>query len=200
MSCGVVRDGYEIRIVDEHDQPVPAGQPGELIVRSDVPWVLNAGYLNNPEATAEAWRNGWFHTGDAVKEDENGNIFFLDRIKDCIRRHGENISSFEVEAYVGEHPAVARCAAVAVKKADRAGADEEIKVVVELLPGQTLEAEALMRFLIPRMPRFMIPRYIEFIDTLPLTPTQKVQKRLLRETGAGPGVWDREAAGIAVPR
>ena len=200
MSCGAVRPGYETRIVDEHDQPVPVGEPGELIIRADTPWVLNAGYLNNPEATAEAWRNGWFHTGDACRQDAEGNVYFLDRLKDCIRRHGENISSFEVEAFVGEHPAVARCAAVAVRRSAQAGADEEIKIVVELKPGQTLDAETLTRWLIPRMPRFMVPRYVEFLDALPLTPTQKIQKRLLRETGAGPGVWDREAAGIVVPR
>lgn len=200
MSCGVVRDGYEARVVDENDQPVPDGQSGELIVRADHPWVLNAGYLNNPEATAEAWRNGWFHTGDAFIRDADGNFFFLDRLKDSIRRHGENISSFEVEAYVNAHPAVALSAAVAVKSSAHAGASEEIKIVVERAPGETLDAETLVRWLIPRMPRFMVPRYVEFIDALPLTPTQKVRKKVLRESGVGPDTWDREAAGIEVPR
>ncbi|MBX3481994.1 AMP-binding protein [Phenylobacterium sp.] len=200
MSCGVLRDGYQARVVDEHDQPVPDGQAGELILRADRPWVMNAGYLNNPEATAEAWRNGWFHTGDAVYKDADGNYFFLDRMKDAIRRRGENISSFEVEAYVNAHPAVALSAAVAVKKADHAGADEEIKVVVQCVPGQSVSAEELVRWLIPRMPRFMVPRYVEFIDALPLTPTQKVRKKVLRESGVGPQAWDREAAGIEVPR
>jgi crotonobetaine/carnitine-CoA ligase len=200
MSCGVVREGYEVRVVDENDQPVGPNEPGELILRADTPWVLNAGYLNNPAATAEAWRNGWFHTGDAFLRNEKGEFFFLDRMKDCIRRHGENISSFEVEAFVMEHPAVARSAAVAVKRSDQPGANEEIKVVVELLPGESLDAETLVRWLIPRMPRFMIPRYVEFMDALPLTPTQKVQKKLLRETGVGPDTWDREAVGIELPR
>lgn len=200
MSCGVQRDGYEVRVVDSHDQPVPPGVAGELIVRADAPWTLNAGYLNNPVATLECWRNGWFHTGDAFLQDTEGNFFFLDRLKDCIRRHGENISSFEVEAHVMEHPAVARAAAVAVKQSPRPGADEEIKVVIELKPGATLDGETLIRWLIPRAPRFMIPRYVEFVEALPLTPTQKVQKRLLRESGAGAAVWDREAAGIALPR
>jgi crotonobetaine/carnitine-CoA ligase len=200
MSCGVVRPGYEARVVDENDQPVPPNTPGELILRADTPWVLNAGYLNNPEATAEAWRNGWFHTGDAVQYDENGRFYFLDRLKDCIRRNNENISSFEVEAYVMDHPAVARAAAVAVKRSQQAGANEEIKIVVERVPGAELDAETLIRWLIPRAPRFMIPRYVEFMDALPLTPTQKVQKKLLRETGVGPDTWDREKAGIALPR
>jgi crotonobetaine/carnitine-CoA ligase len=200
MSCGVLRDGYEARVVDENDQPVPPRTPGELIIRADTPWVLNAGYLNDPAATAEAWRNGWFHTGDAFLCDENGQYFFLDRLKDCIRRHNENISSFEVEAYVMEHPKVARAAAVAVKKSDRAAADEEIKIVVEPLPGETVEPEELIRWMIPRVPRFMIPRYVEVMEILPLTPTQKVQKKLLRESGAGPHTWDREAAGVVLPR
>ncbi|TAJ72765.1 MAG: ATP-dependent acyl-CoA ligase [Phenylobacterium sp.] len=200
MSCGVVRDGYEARVVDANDQPVPDGEVGELIIRADRPWVLNAGYLNNPEATAEAWRNGWFHTGDAFVRDTAGNFFFLDRLKDSIRRHGENISSFEVEAYVNAHPAVALSAAVAVKASAHAGASEEIKIVVERLPGEALDAETLIRWLIPQMPRFMVPRYVEFIDALPLTPTQKVRKKVLRDDGVGPRTWDREAAGIEVPR
>lgn len=200
MSCGVLREGYEARIVDADDQPAPDGQAGELILRADTPWVLNAGYLNNPAATTEAWRNGWFHTGDAMMRDAKGRYFFLDRIKDCIRRRGENISSFEVEAYVMAHPAVVLAAAVAVKRSEQAGADEEIKIVVQLAPGETLEPEELIQWLIPRMPRFMIPRYVEFMDALPLTPTQKVQKRLLRASGAGEQVWDREAAGVALPR
>lgn len=200
MSCGVVREGYEARIVDAFDQPVPVGETGELIIRADAPWVLNAGYLNNPEATQQAWRNGWFHTGDAFVADAAGNFFFVDRMKDCIRRRGENISSVEVEAYVDAHPAVARSAAVAVKHGDHAGADEEIKIVVERVPGQALEAEDLVRWLIPRTPRFMIPRYVEFIDALPLTPTMKVQKARLRQTGAHGDVWDREAEGVELPR
>jgi crotonobetaine/carnitine-CoA ligase len=200
MSCGAIRAGYEARLVDENDQPVAVGEPGELILRAETPWVLNAGYLNDPQATADAWRNGWFHTGDAFLQNAAGDFFFLDRLKDCIRRHGENISSFEVEAFVTEHPSVARTAAVAVKRSEHAGADEEIKIVVERLPGEALDAETLIRWLIPRAPRFMIPRYVEFIDALPLTPTQKVQKKLLRETGVGPATWDREAAGIELPR
>ena len=200
MSCGVQREGFEVRIVDEQDQPVPPGTPGELIVRASTPWLLNAGYLNNPEATVAAWRNGWFHTGDAFIQDEEGNFYFLDRLKDCIRRRGENISSFEVESFVNSHPAVARSAAVAIKRSATPEADEEIKIVVELEPGASLDAEALVRWLIPRAPRFMIPRYIEFVEALPLTPTQKVKKKLLREAGVGREVWDREAAGVELPR
>lgn len=200
MSCGVLRPGYEARIVDEHDQPVPDGEAGELILRAERPWVLNAGYLNNPEATAEAWRNGWFHTGDAFLRDPDGNCFFLDRLKDCIRRRGENISSFEVESYVEAHPAVARCAAVAARKSMAPGSDEEIHVFLQLHPEEGLQAADLIRWLTPSMPRFMIPRYVDFVEELPLTPTQKVRKAALREIGVTPATFDREAAGIALER
>ena len=200
MSCGVIRAGYEARVVDQHDQPVAVGQPGELVVRADRPWALNAGYLNNPEATNQAWRNGWFHTGDAFLCDARGNYFFLDRMKDCIRRNGENISSFEVEAYVNDHPAVFRSAAVAIKRSAMPGANEEIKIVVERHPGASLVAEELVRWLIPRAPRFMIPRFVEFIDAMPTTPTQKIRKTVLRDSGVGADVWDREAAGVEIPR
>lgn len=135
MSCGVLRDGYDARVVDAHDQPVPPGTVGELILRADVPWTMNAGYLNDPAATARAWRNGWFHTGDAFVCDAAGNFYFIDRLKDCIRRRGENISSVEVEAYVAAHPGVAECAAVAVKSSDEPAANEEVKVVVVRAEG-----------------------------------------------------------------
>ena len=106
-SCGRAADPvhYELRLVDEHDLPVPPGTPGELVARHTLPWTINSGYKNMPEATAEAWRNGWFHTGDQFAQDEDGNFYFLDRIKDVIRRRGENISSFEVETRGDEPPA-----------------------------------------------------------------------------------------------
>jgi len=202
VSCGKLRTGYpgyEIRIVDENDQDVAAGAVGELIVRSAAPWTMNAGYLNNPEATAIAWRNGWFHTGDAFSCDADGYYYFRDRMKDCIRRRMENVSSFEVESIVKRHPDVLDCAAVAVKLGTEAGADEEIRIVVVRRPGAKLEPQALMHWLIVNMPRFMIPRFIEFMDELPQTPTLKVQKVVLRNRSMA-GVWDREAAGIALPR
>jgi carnitine-CoA ligase len=202
VSCGKQRagyPGYEMRIVDENDQEVPPGVVGELIVRSAAPWTMNAGYLNNPEATAAAWRNGWFHTGDAFHRDADGYFYFRDRIKDCIRRRMENISSFEVESYVKKHPAVLDCAAVAVKMQDGQGADEEIRLVVVCKSGANVDAAELVRWLIPQMPRFMIPRFVEFMTALPQTPTLKVQKVQLRNRPIT-GVWDREAAGIELPR
>ena len=104
----------ELRIVDEHDLPVPVGEVGELIIRTERPWEMNVGYLDDAEATVRAWRNGWFHTGDAFRRDEDGNYFFVDRQSDTLRRRGENISSFQVEAEVVAHPDIAEAACVAV--------------------------------------------------------------------------------------
>ncbi len=172
--------GYELRLVDEHDREVAPGEVGELIVRSAAPWVMNAGYLNNPEATAHAWRNGWFHTGDAFSQDAEGRYYFRDRIKDTIRRRMENVSSFEVESYAKKHPGVLDCAAVAVRLGAQPSDDEEIRLVVVRRPDAAFDAAALHDWLVPRMPRFMVPRYIEFAEALPQTPTLKVQKAMLR--------------------
>lgn len=198
-AVGLLREGYphfEVRLVDEHDQEVPVGEPGELVVRTRVPWTMNAGYINMPEATAAAWRNGWYHTGDALRQDEQGAFYFQDRIKDAIRRRDENISSAEVELSVYHHPAVQEVAAIAA----RSEMDEEVKICVVLKPGEQVTPEELIEFLIPRMPRFMVPRYVEFLDELPKTPTAKIRKFELRADAINERTWDREAAGIVVPR
>jgi len=196
-SCGAVRPGNEVRIVDENDCEVAVGEVGELIVRTDRPWAMNSGYHGNPEATARAWRNGWFHTGDAFRRDADGNFFFVDRIKDAIRRRGENISSFEVEAEVTAHPHVQECAAVAVPS--ELGEDEVLVAVVPQ-PGVAFDPAQLVADLIPRMAHFMVPRYVRVVPELPKTPTGKVQKHLLRGDGVTADTFDREQAGIAVRR
>lgn len=196
-TCGRPRSGVDARIVDEHDCEVEPGAVGELIVRTDRPWAMNHGYFRNPEATVHAWRNGWFHTGDAFRVDAAGNYFFVDRIKDAIRRRGENISSFEVETEVGAHPAVKEAAAVAVASDD---GEDEVLVAVSLADGARLDPEELIRFLLPRMAHFMVPRYVRVVDALPKTPTQKVQKHLLRTEGVTADTWDRAASGIEVKR
>jgi crotonobetaine/carnitine-CoA ligase len=196
-TCGQVRAGYECRIVDEHDDELPRGVPGELIVRADKPWVLNAGYWDMAEKTAEAWRNGWFHTGDVCMQDERGEFFFVDRAKDAIRRRGENISSMEVEVTVVEHPAVVECAAFGV--AAEYG-EEEVKIAVVLAEDATFNAAELIQYLAQRMPRFMVPRYIEVVAALPRTPTEKVRKDQLRAAGITETTWDRDAVGMVLPR
>jgi crotonobetaine/carnitine-CoA ligase len=151
-----------------------------------------------PDKTIEAWRNGWFHTGDAFRVDADGNFYYVDRYKDAIRRRGENISSFEVEAYVNSHPEVVESAAIAVPS--ELGEDE-VKVCVVRSADSDLTPEALIEFLIPMMPRFMIPRFVEFADALPKTEaTLRVQKSKLREEALNDATWDREAAGIVLPK
>jgi crotonobetaine/carnitine-CoA ligase len=196
-TCGTPRPGVEVRIVDENDCEVAPGTVGELIVRTDAPWTMNHGYFRNPEATARAWRNGWFHTGDAFRADADGHYFFVDRIKDAIRRRGENISSFEVETEVCAHPAVKEAAAVAVPSEH---AEDEVLVAVSLVEGASLDPAELIRFLLPRMAHFMVPRYVRVVPELPKTPTQKVQKHLVRFEGVTADTWDRVAAGIEVKR
>ena len=188
-SCGTVRPGYDVRIVDEHDEEVPVGEVGELVVRSDEPWLLNAGYWQMPESTAAAWRNGWFHTGDGFRRDEEGNFFFTDRLTDSIRRRGENISSLEVEALIGAHPAVAEVAAFGVES--ELG-EQDVMVVVVRAPGSEVGADDLVADLAQSMPAFMVPRYVEFADSLPRTPTLRVRKVELRGRGVTEQTWDRE--------
>lgn len=196
-SAGRPRAGVDVRIVDENDCEVPVGAVGEMVVRTDYPWAMNHGYAANPEATAAAWRNGWFHTGDGFRRDENGNYYFVDRLKDAIRRRGENISSFEVESEVLAYPGIGEAAAVAVKSEI---AEDEVLVVITLKQGASFDPAGLLEFLRPRMPHFMIPRYIRVVDALPRTPTAKVQKIMLRQEGITEDTWDREAAGIVVKR
>ncbi len=196
-SCGQPRAGVELRVVDDNDCEVPRGSVGELIVRTDQPWAMNSGYYKNPEATAKAWRNGWFHTGDAFRVDDDGTFFFVDRMKDAIRRRGENISSFEVEAEVAAFPAVAEVAVYAVPSEI---AEDEVMCAVAAVPGTTIDLPALIEFLTPRLAHFMIPRYVRIVDALPKTPTQKVQKHILRSEGITADTWDREKAGIRIRR
>lgn len=196
-SCGRLRPGYEVRIVDDHDEELPTGQVGEIVVRSQIPWILNAGYYRMPEKTVEAWRNGWFHTADAGYVDSDGYYYFVDRRKDALRRRGENISSMELEAIVNEHPHILESAVIGVPSEF---GEDEVKVVVAVDPLSGFEPRSLIEYLIPRVPRFMVPRYIEVLETLPKTPTEKVRKDVLRQDGVNARTWDREAVGFHVPR
>jgi carnitine-CoA ligase len=197
-SCGrVVAELYEVRIVDESDQEVPPGMPGEAVVRSKQPWMMTNGYWNHPDWTAKAWRNLWYHTGDMLMRDENDNYYFVDRTKDAIRRRGENISSMEVENEVNSHPDVLECAVIPI---DSSATEQEVMTVVVPKPDRVIDHEQLIRFLEPRMAYFMIPRYIDIVAELPKTPTGKIQKHPLRETGLTATTWDREAEGVKLRR
>jgi crotonobetaine/carnitine-CoA ligase len=185
---------FDVAVVDEDDREVPAGEPGELVVRPKQPFVITTGYYGMPEATARAFRNMWFHTGDRAWRDDDGYFYFLDRIADAIRRRGENISAFDIECEVNLHPAVVESAAFGVPS--ELG-EEDVKLAVVRAPGTDLSAAELAAFCAAKLPSFMVPRYIEFVGELPRTPTDKVAKHELRamgDQGLTPGTWDREHA------
>lgn len=194
---GPVYPGFAARVLDEGGAELPDGVSGELALRTDEPLAFAAGYLNLPDKTREAWRDGWFHTGDRVIRRPDGYFRFVDRLKDSIRRRGENVSSFEVEQVLLSHPAVATAAAFPVRSEL---AEDEIMVALVLRADHALTPEALMEFCAPRLPYFAVPRYVEFVDALPLTENGKVQKFRLREQGITPTSWDREAAGYRLER
>lgn len=196
-TCGRPREGVDVRLVDQNDCEVAPGQTGELVLRCDRPWAMSHAYFGDAEATSRAWRNGWFHTGDAFRIDAAGHYRFVDRMKDSIRRRGENISSFEVEAEVCGHPGVLEAAAVGVPSPH---GEDDVLVALVARPGCVVDPRELITHLVERMPHFMVPRYVRIIDALPRTPTQKVQKHLIREQGVTGDTWDRELAGIRVRR
>ncbi|SOD72104.1 crotonobetaine/carnitine-CoA ligase [Jatrophihabitans sp. GAS493] len=192
-EAGFRRDCYELRLVDERGTDMPIGQSGELWVRPVEPLTVMSGYLNRPESNAEMMVDGWLHTGDVLRCDETGRYYFVDRVKDALRRRGENVSSFEVESVINQHPAVLESAVVAVRSQLT---EDEIRAIIVLREGYEFDPEQLTGFLIERLPYFMVPRYLETASSLPRTPTQKVRKFELRTSELGPDVWDREAAGI----
>jgi crotonobetaine/carnitine-CoA ligase len=194
---GPVFRGFEARVVDADDNEVPDGEAGELLLRATEPFAFATGYFGMPEKTIEAWRNLWFHTGDRVIRNTDGYFKFVDRLKDAIRRRGENISSFEVEQVLLSHPAIATAAAFPVRS-DLA--EDEVMAAIVLRPGATLTPVELMTFCQPRMAYFAIPRYVEFLHDLPATENGKIQKYKLRERGITPNAWDREAAGYKLIR
>ena len=194
---GPVHDGFSARVVDADDNDVPDGEPGELIVRADAPFAFATGYFGAPEKTVEAWRNLWFHTGDRVIREPDGYFRFVDRMKDAIRRRGENISSYEVEQVLLGHPAVALAAAFPVRSQL---AEDEVMAAVVLHAGQSVTHFELIQYCEPRLPYFAVPRYLEFVSTLPTTESGKVQKYKLAERGVTAAAWDREAAGYKLKR
>jgi len=196
-EAGVPRDEYTLRLVDPDGRDVGTGEVGELWVLPADPRIVLRGYHNLPDKTAETIAGRWVHTGDAFRRDAAGHFFFSDRMKDALRRRGENISSFEVERVINEYPAVYESAVVGVPS-DLT--EDEIKAVIVARGGQAIDPAELTAFLIEKLPYFMVPRYLEFAAELPKTPTQKVRKHVLRDRGVGPGVWDREAAGIVLRR
>lgn len=198
-ASGVLVDQFfEVRLADpETDEEVPEGETGELLVRHKLPGIICSEYLGMPEKTVETWRNLWFHTGDCLRRDTDGWYYFVDRVKDALRRRGENISSFEVESGLRTHPAVAECAVIGVRADESAGEDEVMACIV-LKPGQQVAYEDLIAWADARLPSFMVPRYLEVMAQLPQTATEKVKKKDLRERGITATTWDRVSAGCTL--
>lgn len=192
-SCGQVNhDSLEVDVFDENDRPVPPGEHGEIVVRPRRPLALFGGYYNYPRETVECFRNLWYHTGDRAYRDDDGYFYFVERIKDAIRRRGENISAFEVEHVVNAHPAVLESAAFAVPSELE---EDEVAIAVVLRRGVSLAPEELSAFCTEHLPDFMVPRYIEFVGELPKTPIGKLAKHELRargDHGLTPKTWTRK--------
>jgi crotonobetaine/carnitine-CoA ligase len=167
------------------------------VARPRSPHAIFQGYWADPEATVHAFRNLWFHSGDRGLLRPDGELVFVDRIKDVIRRRGENISSFEVERSVQQHVDVLEAAAYALPS--DAGEDE-VAVAVVLRESAHPDPEALLAFFVEVLPRFAVPRYVRFVESLPKTPSQRVQKYKLRDAGITDDTHDREALGVVVPR
>ena len=194
-SMGKPVGGVDFNVVGENDEPLPAGKVGELVFRHPKGQLTH--YHKLPDATASAYRGGWFHSGDLAKVDEQGFFYFCGRKKASIRRRGENISAWEIETVVNQHPSVLESAAYAVPS--ELGEDE-VKVAVVLKPGvKKLAPEKLIEFCRDRMAYYAVPRFIEFVDDLPQTGTQRIQYEALKQRGIG-NSWDREQTGLKVAR
>jgi crotonobetaine/carnitine-CoA ligase len=185
-------DWFDIQLADpETDEEVPVGEVGELLVRSRQPWTLSMGYYGMPEKTVEAWRNLWFHTGDALRRDEEGWYYFVDRYKDALRRRGENISSYEVEQAILSHPSVLECAVIGVPAGIEAGEDEVMACIVRKDPN--LEPGDVVKWCVDNVPPFAVPRFVRFVSELPKTPSEKVRKAVLRADGVTADSYDSQA-------
>lgn len=196
-TCGKPRSDYEVKLVDDRGLEVSAGHVGELLIRPLKPYSILLEYYKMPQKTVEAWRDLWFHTGDYMRYDDEGFYHFVDRKKDALRRRGENISSYEVEAVINSHPAVLQSAAIPVPS-DLG--EDDVMVCLTLKPGQKLSPEELIAHCENAMAYFMVPRYLRFMDSLPKTPTERVQKYKLRMEGVTPDTWDLEKSGYRLKR
>jgi len=198
-TSGRPNPNFEVRIVDAEGNPQPAGTVGEIACRARYPHVMSEGYVNPGDAPGlqVESHDEWFRTGDLGKLDGDQNLTYVDRVKDSLRRRGENISSVEVETVVMRHPSVAEAAAVGVPS--ELGEDD-ILLIVTLRPGAELDYPELLDFCAARMPYFCVPRFVETVDELPKNGIGRIRKDLLRKRGVKQDAWDRESQGYIVSR
>ena len=174
-SAGYARTGVDVRVVDANDQPLPPGEMGEIVTRSDL---VMSGYWNDPEASANTLRNGWLHTGDVGYFDDHGYLFLMDRMKDLIISGGENIYAREIEEVIVQHPAVREVAVIGVPDSEWG---EAIKAVVSLEPGRTVTEGALIDLCRGQIASYKKPKSVVFVDELPKNNYGKIVKRDLRK-------------------
>lgn len=198
-SCGLPSPRLEARLVDDDGHDVPDGEAGELWVRPLESFAIFNGYFDDPEATRKAFEGEWYKTGDMLRKKVDGYYYFADRKKDAVRLKGRNISTFEVELVARKHPGIVDCAAFGVPS-DVLDSETELKLDVILKPNVQLTEEALAQYINQNAPYFFVPRFIEFVDELPYTPTNKIQKFKLREKGITVNTWDATAAGFKAER
>lgn len=198
-AAGVPRQDVEIRIVDEYDRDMPVGEPGEIIMRNQCPWGASMGYYNAPEATLESRRNLWFHTGDRGFFDEDGYLWYTDRLKDAIRRRGENISAFEVEEVIRSHPSVAEVAVYPVRSEL---SEDEVGATLVLKEGAVWAPEEIVEHCNRNLAYFMVPRYLDVVHEMPTTLSQKIEKYKLKAQVESDlsRVWDRERGKLTLER
>ncbi|HET9876810.1 MAG TPA: AMP-binding protein, partial [Mycobacterium sp.] len=194
-TSGRPTPSFDVRIVDANGNPLPAGQVGEIACRPTHPHVMSEGYLGEDGSVVS--HQQWFRTGDLGKLDAAQNLTYIDRVKDSLRRRGENISSIEVETAVLNHPAVAEAAVVGVPS--KLGEDD-VLLVVTVRPSATLDRVELLDFCAARMPYFCVPRYVEIVDEIPKNIIGRVRKDVLRARGVGVDTWDRERHGYSLNR
>ncbi len=188
-TIGQLRDGFEIRIFDDTDNELPLGKIGEIVIRPTKPYIMFDGYYKSPEETLKCSTNWWFHTGDLGKVDKDGYYYFCGRKKESIRRGGENISPYDIEKEVNKHPDVVESAAFGIADPIM---EEEIKIAIVLRPDREVAPQEIIAWCESRLSKFMIPRYIEFLEELPKSASEKVQKVVLKERGLTPNTWDRQ--------
>ena len=186
-KAGIAHADWELLVVDDDGSPVPDGQVGEMLARPKKFNIMQMGYWRNPEATLEAWRDLWFHTGDYVRRDVDGWFEFVDRKKDALRRFGENISSFEVEMALLKHAAIEEAAVYAVPAEM---SEDEVMTSIILKAGYANVAADLLAHCEKELPYFAVPRYYRVIDKMEKTPTEKIRKDLLRKIGVDDTTWD----------
>ncbi len=196
-TIGTPSPSFEVRLVDDNDEDVPVGEPGEIVVRPTLPYVMYSGYWEKPEATVAAWRNLWHHTGDLARQNDQGQFLFVDRKKDALRRRGENVSSVELEAAI---MALDGVAAVAVCAVPSSMSEDDIKAVLVAEEGATLEPESVFAFFEEKLPYFAIPRYVHVRSELPANALGRVMKHVLRDEGVSDDMWDFEALGMTVSK